>query len=384
MRKRIATLLALCMSLSLIACGGQSGQSASTSGSSEAAGAATSAATEQAAAAESTEQAAEETPAEPAGDISGPLVLYSSMTEFDLEALIHCFGEVYPDVEIEVVSGSVGEYTSRITAEASNPQGDVTWGGLMDSDGDTYSEIFEHWVSDYNDEAMAGYSTPNGFYSMDHLSTVCFCVNTELEAELGIEIRSYEDLLQPELKGKIVFSDPNSSSAAWNNLSNIFAIYGVGTDEAWDYIDKLLDNLVVVEKSSACFNSVYDGEYVVGLTYEDGAIKLNQNGSTTTEVRYPEEGTSASAFGMAVVKGAPHEEAAKALVNFVCSAEGQSALAEYMEGTLRLTNANYKTPENAWLQASEEMKWVERPVEELTERKEELLAKWNELVGQHQ
>ena len=40
-------------------------------------------------------------------EVSGPLVLYSSMTEFDLEALETCFNEVYPDVEIEVVSGSV-------------------------------------------------------------------------------------------------------------------------------------------------------------------------------------------------------------------------------------------------------------------------------------
>ena len=317
-------------------------------------------------------------------DLGDTVVLYSSMTEFDLEALITCFNEVYPDIEVEVVSGSVGEYTSRIAAEADNPQGDVTWGGLCDSDGYTHEALFEKWVSIHNDEAMEGYSTPNGFYSMDHLSTICFCVNTELEEELGLDIRSYEDLLNPALKGKIVISDPNSSSAAWNNLCNIFSVYGVGTDEAWDYLAKLLENMVVVEKSSVCFNSVYDGEYVVGLTYEDGAIKLNQNGSTTTEVRYPSEGTSAAAYGMAIVKNCPHRAAAEALVNFVCSAEGQTAIAAYEEGTLRLTNANYELPENAWLQASSEMKWVPRPVNELIERKAELLAHWNDLVGQIQ
>ena len=317
-------------------------------------------------------------------EVSGPLVLYSSMTEFDLEALITCFNEVYPDVEIEVVSGSVGEYTSRIAAEADNPQGDVCWGGLCDSDGMTHEALFEKWVSIHNDEAMEGYSTPNGFYSMDHLSTVCFCVNTELEEELGLDIRSYEDLLNPALKGKIVISDPNSSSAAWNNLCNIFSVYGVGTDESWDYISKLLENMVVVEKSSVCFNSVYDGEYVVGLTYEDGAIKLNQNGSTTTEVRYPSEGTSAAAYGMAIVKNCPHRAAAEALVNFMTSAEGQSAIAAYEEGTLRLTNANYVVPEGAWLEASADMTWVPRPVNELIERKAELLEHWNELVGQIQ
>ena len=317
-------------------------------------------------------------------DLGDTVVLYSSMTEFDLEALITCFNEVYPDIEVEVVSGSVGEYTSRIAAEADNPQGDVTWGGLCDSDGYTHEALFEKWVSIHNDEAMEGYSTPNGFYSMDHLSTICFCVNTELEEELGLDIRSYEDLLNPALKGKIVISDPNSSSAAWNNLCNIFSVYGVGTDEAWDYLAKLLENMVVVEKSSVCFNSVYDGEYVVGLTYEDGAIKLNQNGSDCTEVRYPAEGTSAAAYGMAIVKNCPHRAAAEALVNFVCSAEGQTAIAAYEEGTLRLTNANYEVPENAWLQASADMKWVPRPVNELIERKAELLAHWNELVGQIQ
>ena len=316
--------------------------------------------------------------------IGDTVVLYSSMTEFDLEALITCFNEVYPDVNVEVVTGSVGEYTSRIKAEAGNPQCDVTWGGLTDTDGDRYADIFEKWVSDYNDEAMDGYATPNGLYSMDHLSTVVFCVNTELEKELGLDIRSYEDLLDPKLKGKIVLSDPNSSSAAWNNLCNIFSIYGVDTDESWDYLDKLMDNLVVVEKSSACFNSVHDGEYVVGLTYEDGAIKLNQNGSDVTEVRYPSNGASAFAAGMALVKNCPHPEAGKALINFVCSAEGQTAMAEYMEGTLRFTNRNYKTPANAWLPSSDQIKWVHRPNDELSAKKDAILEKWNQKLGEHQ
>lgn len=369
MKKKIATLLSICTGLTLAACGGAS------------APATTAAPAASEAPAASAEASAKDSSAEELGDT---LVLYSSMTEFDLEALTTCFNEVYPDINVEIVSGSVGEFTSRIAAEAENPQGDVTWGGLSDSDGNTHEALFETWVSEHNDEAMEGYSTSNGFYSMDHLSTVCFCVNTELEKELGIEVKSYEDLLNPALKGKIVLSDPNSSSAAWNNLCNIFSVYGVDTPEAWAYIEKLMQNLVVVEKSSVCFNSVYDGEYVVGLTYEDGAIKLNQNGSEITEVRYPAEGTSAAAYGMAIVKGAPHEAAAKALVNFVCSAEGQTAMAKYMEGTLRLTNANYETPENAWLAPSSEIKWVSRPVQELTEKKEALLAHWNELLGKVQ
>ncbi len=368
MKKILALVMALCMIFALCACGQNAAPAEQPAE----------------APAEQPAEAPAEAPAEEAEeDLGNTLVLYSSMTEADLDALKTCFNEVYPDIEIEVISGSAGEFTAKIQAEAGNPQGDVTWGGLADSDGVKYQDIFEQWVSIHDDESLEGYSTPNGFYSMDHLSTVCFCVNTELEKELGLNIQSYEDLLDPALKGKIVFSDPNSSSAAWNNLCNIFSVYGVDTQESWDYIDKLLENLVVVEKSSVCFNSVSDGEYVVGLTYEDGAIKLNQSAAelgteAVTEVRYPSNGTSASAFGVAVIKGAPHMAAAKAFVNWVCSAEGQSAMAEYMEGTLRFTNANYTSPENAWLKASGDIKWVNRDVPTLTAQKADLLAKWNE------
>lgn len=369
MKKILALAMALCMIFALCACGSSASAPAAEAPAAEAP------------AAEAEAPAEVEAPAEE--DLGDTLVLYSSMTEADLEALTTCFNEVYPDINIDVISGSAGEFTAKIQAEAGNPQGDVTWGGLADSDGDKYAEIFEAWVSDHDDEQMEGYSTPNGLYSMDHLSTVCFCVNTELEKELGLNIQSYEDLLDPKLKGKIVFSDPNSSSAAWNNLCNIFSVYGIDTQESWDYIDALLENMVVVEKSSVCFNSVSDGEYVVGLTYEDGAIKLNQSAAqlgteAVTEVRYPSNGTSASAFGVAVVKGAPHMAAAKAFVNWVTSAEGQSAMAEYMEGTLRFTNANYVSPDNAWLKASSDITWVTRDVPTLTAQKADLLAKWNE------
>lgn len=314
-----------------------------------------------------------------AEDIGDTLVLYSTMTEKDLEALISGFNEVYPDCEIEVVSGTIGETTSRIAAEADNPQGDVTWGGLADSDGMQYAELFEEWVSDEAANAIEGYSTPNGIYSMDHLSTCVFSINTELEKELGLNIQGYEDLLDPALEGKIIFSNPNSSSAAWNNLCNIMSVYGNNSDEAWDYIKKFMKNVVITDSSSNCFKLVEQGEYVVGLTYEDGAVKLIQQGADDHfTMRYPADGTSASAFGMAVIKNCQHPEAAKALVNWVCSQEGASYIAQYLK-TLRMTNKDTVYGESL-LPGTADVKWVYRDVPYLTEHKAEILEHWNDLL----
>ena len=314
-----------------------------------------------------------------AEDIGDTLVLYSTMTEKDLEALISGFNEVYPDCEIEVVSGTIGETTSRIAAEADNPQGDCTWGGLADSDGMQYADLFEEWVSEESANAIEGYSTPNGIYSMDHLSTIVFAINTELEQELGLDIKSYDDLLNPALKGKIILSNPNSSSAAWNNLCNIMSVFGNDTDEAWDYIAKLMENLVITDSSSNCFKLVEQGEYVVGLTYEDGAIKLIEQGAGDHfDMRYPADGASASAFGMAVIKNCQHPEAAKAFVNWVCSADGCSYIAQYLK-TLRMTNKDTVYGESL-LPATEDIKWVVRDVPYLTEHKAEILEHWNDLL----
>ena len=356
MKKFFALLLALVMSLSLVACGGgdtNTDADTSTDGT------------------ETAEKAPE--------DYTGEVQLYSSMTEADLDALITCFNEVYPNVEVIVTNGSAGELTTRIDGEKGNPQGDLVWGGMADSDGDAYAEIFEAWVSEHDAENMPGYTTPNGLYSMDHLSTVVFCVNTDLEAELGLNIQSYEDLLNPALKGKIATADVNSSSSAWNNLSNIMAVYGNDTDEAWAYIEQLMPNLVVLGSSSGVFKNTQAGEYVVGLTYEDGAVNLVKDGATNIRLQYPTNGTSASAFGVALVKNGPNPENAKAMIDFICSAEGQTALAAYQEGTLRYTNAGYEIPEGAWLTPSSEITWAERDVEYLTANKEAILEHWNTL-----
>ena len=353
MKKVIAFSTALCMLASLAGCGGNAAPASS------------------AAAAESTAQS------EAGQTASGDLVLYSTMTENDLNVLLGLLEKKFPDLNVEVVNGTAGELTARIDAEKNNPQGDMMWGGLDASDGDHYTDLFEHWLSDYESTVPEEYKSPNGFYNMDHLSTAAFCVNSKLEKDLGLEIDSYEDLLDPKLSGKVLLADPTSSSSAWNNLSNIMSVYGNDSKESWDYIEKILKNkLVIASSSSACFKSVESGEYVVGMTYEDGIAALMKSGAQNIKLVYPKEGTSASVFGTTVFKGAPHAENAKAVINYIMSPEGQKALGEGL-GTLRMTTP--ETIESKYLPATESIKWVKRDTKWLTENKEQILEHWTNL-----
>ncbi|HMS36298.1 MAG TPA: extracellular solute-binding protein [Arachnia sp.] len=305
------------------------------------------------------------------------LIFYSTMTENDLNVMTGLLEENFPGIEIEIVNGNAGELTTRIRSEAGNPQGDMMWGGLDTMDGDTYSDVFEHWLSDYEDTVLPQYQSPNGFYNVDHLSTVAFAVNTDIEKELGITVNGYADLLNPALKGKILMADPTSSSSAWNNLSNILTVFGKDTDAPWDYVSDLLKNdLVIASSSSAAFNSVADGEYAVGLTYEDGISVLIKNGVENIKMVYPAEGTSASAFATAVIKGGPNPELAKKVVNYIMSPEGQVAFGEGV-GTVRMTTS--ETVNSEWLPPREEITWVDRDVAWLTENRPAAIERWTEI-----
>ena len=358
MKKKIfALVLALVMALSLAACGDSNTPAGSGSGSGSGSG-------------------------EEPVNISGDLVICSSATDLDLEAITEGFTALYPDVNIEIITCSAGEGVARVEAEGDNPTIDVFYSGLNQADGDKYAGIFEPYVSSHDSELPEEYQSNNGFYNYDHLSSVVFCVNTDLEAELGLEINSYVDLLNPALNGKVIISDPTSSSAAWNNLSNIFAVYGNDSDEAWAQIEGMLQNgLIVVGSSSACFKSVQQGEYVVGLTYEDGASTLLKDGATNIKMVYPSEGSSAFAFAAAIVKNAPHMDAAKAMIEWLQSAEGQSYRANYV-GTVRFTNENVVV-DQSWLPDSSTINWVTRDIDWLIANKTAMLDKWSELYSQY-
>ncbi|MBQ8590128.1 MAG: extracellular solute-binding protein [Firmicutes bacterium] len=345
MKKLFALLLAMILVLSLAACGG---------GDTEA--------------------------DNPVDGMETDLVVYATITEEQLDAWTSLFREQYPDVNIEIVSGSAGELLTRVTGEAAAPNGDVFLGGLSNTDGDKNAALFEAYLTPYEDELLEGYQSDNGFYSYNGLSTVCLCVNTDLEAELGLNIQSYADLLDPKLEGKILMADPNSSSSAWNNVCNLMSVYGLDSDEAWDYIGGLMKNVVIASSSSATFNSVVDGEYVVGLSYENGVATPLANGADNIRLVYPTEGVSAMSSGVAVIKDCPHPTAAKAFVDSIMSAEGQTRSAEGDLGT-RFTNKNATLSDDCLLPPTDSINWVVRPVQELREQKAAILEKWNALYA---
>ncbi len=151
-------------------------------------------------------------------------------------------------------------------------------------------------------------------------------INTNLTKNIKIE--GYADLLNPALKGKIACADPSASSSSFEHLVNMLYAMGNGNPEkGWDYVKKLCANLdgKLLSGSSAVYKGVADGEYAVGLTYEEGGINYVVSGSPV-KVIYMKEGVISKPEGVYIIKGAKNLENAKKFIDYCVSLDAQNIL----------------------------------------------------------
>lgn len=258
---------------------------------------------------------------------SNKLVIYTPNSEAMINALIPAF-EKQTGISVELVSAGSGELIKRIQSEQNNPYADVMFGGAFALFNEN-ADLFQNYVSPNDKDLMDGHQNSTGIMTSYVSDGSVLLVNTNLAGD--IEINGYEDLLNPELKGKIAMADPANSSSAFAQLTNMLAAMGGGytTDAGWDYVAALLENLdgKIAGGSSKAHKSVADGEYVVALTYEDPAVSYVKDGAPV-KVVYPKEGAVFLDAVAGVVKGAKNEENAKKFIDFLISKEGQDALGQ--------------------------------------------------------
>jgi len=307
----------------------------------------------------------------------GNLVVYSPNSDGEIQNILYPFGEKY-DIKISLQSMGTGECVSKITAEKANPQADVMFGGVNMGVYLNGKDLFQKYVAKGDETLPEGYRNSTGYFTNYLLSGSNLLVNTDLEKQLGIHITGYADLLNPVLKGKIASADPTASSSAWAQLCNILLVEGgYESPQAWSFVEQLIKQLSgkLTSGSSAVYKGVYQGEYVVGLTYEDPSVALLQDGATNVRVVYPKEGAVWLPAASAIVAGCKNLDNAKLFMDYLISDECQKVIAS-------LTNrpVNPKFPNtNKYLQPLSTIKVAYEDILYTATNKKAMQKKWSDL-----
>ena len=324
-----------------------------------------------------------ETTATPEAQGSNELVIYSPNADDEVNKIIPAF-EKATGIKVVLQSMGTGDVLARIAAEKENPQADINWGAINLGIYQNNPELWESYTSENEKNVPDAYKNTTGFFTNYKLSgSAALLLNIDVFNKLGLDpekFTGYKDLLLRELKGKIAIGDPTASSSAMAELTNMLLVMGEKAydEKAWEFVEKFVAQLdgTILSSSSQIYKATVDGEYAVGVSYEDPCVSLIEDGATNVKLVYPEEGSVWLPSGVGIVKNAPHMENAKKFIDFLISDEGQKLLAET---TTRPVNTSIKNT-SKFVKPFEEIKVAYEDIPYCAEHRKEWQERWTNIL----
>ncbi|RLP28238.1 ABC transporter substrate-binding protein [Mesorhizobium sp. YM1C-6-2] len=255
------------------------------------------------------------------------LTLYCSADEAWCQQIKTGF-EAETGITVDMTRKSSGETYAQVRAEASNPKGDVWWGGTGDphlqAAEEDLTEAYESPMrAELHDwaikQAEAADNKTIGVYS----GALGFGYNKDLLAKNGLpEPKCWADLIKPEFKGQVQIANPNSSGTAYTMLATMVQL--MGEDEGFEYMKALHKNINQYTKSgSAPIKAAGLGETTVGIVFMHDAVAQTAAGFPIVTVA-PCEGTGYEIGSMSLIKGARNPDQAKKFYDWALTADMQN------------------------------------------------------------
>ncbi|PNV59305.1 ABC transporter substrate-binding protein [Clostridium sp. chh4-2] len=231
-------------------------------------------------------------------------------------------------IRVQVQTGGTGQLL-QMAEDGAEPKCDILWGGSL-STSLPKKDLFEPYTSVNEDMIQDEFKNEEGNMTRFTDLPSVLMINTNLTGDLSVE--GYEDLLKPELKGKIAMCDPATSSSAYEHLINMIYAMGKGEPEqGWDYTEAFCRNLdgILLKGSSDVYQGVAEGRFAVGLTFEEAASHYVAD--WPVKLVYMKEGVVSKPDVVCIMKGTEHKEAAEAFVDFVTGKDAQTMIATTLD-----------------------------------------------------
>lgn len=273
---------------------------------------------------------------------AGKITVYTSYEEDELAAFLEAMSKDLPDVEVDVLRLSTGDLRARMLAEADNPKHDVIWGWAATSMVDPrILEMLEPYSPADIDKVPARFRDKDGYWFATTGYMGAFCVNNEEMSKDNLAIpSSWQDLIKPEYKGKLVMPNPASSGTGYLHVASILQM--MGEEDGWAYLDELDKNMdQYIKSGSKPCNAASAGENAIGISFALRAIKNIDEGYPITMV-VPSEGAGHELEANALMKTSQNKEDAKKFLDWTVS---KGAEAEYNKWKSIVTMQGRDMPE---------------------------------------
>ena len=251
------------------------------------------------------------------------LVVYSGLGEYETARLLNKFTEE-TGIKTEFMRLSGGELIARVIIEKANPMGDIFFGGSTEG-----HEVVraEGCLRPYKSPALAEidpkFYDPDGYWSGFYVGAIGIIVNNDRFKKdfPGKEMpKTWEDLLNPDYKGLITYSSPNTSGTAYTFVAG--QIFRLGEDKAWEYLENLSHNVGQYGATGAApAQNVAMGEFTFGITFGHAITQMMIAGYKVSMI-FPEQ-TGSEIGALSIINGGPNPKAAEMFVDWMLGREAQ-------------------------------------------------------------
>ncbi len=227
---------------------------------------------------------------------------------------------------------SAEEVYAKLKAEAPNFSADMV---LALSGAVGHKVQKQGWMVSYDSPTWRGESKiwkdPNGEWVNTGNWGFVLLGNKDLLAEKGWELPdSYDDLLDPKWKGKIILPSPVTSGTAYLMVYSFMTVYGfnkglkgrAAEEAGWEYLEKLDKNVPYYTRSGSAPNELVGrGEYIITLG-GDYAITPKLKMGYPLIWKEAREGVGYVASYAFILKGSKHVAACQKVIDLFGTAKG--------------------------------------------------------------
>lgn len=256
-----------------------------------------------------------------AASTRGEVVLYTSVSEETVDAVVSAFEANNSEVQVEVFRAATGDLNARIASEqrSGGLEADVIWASdpLSMQAWDEQGLLMHGWIPEGAGGVAENFKT-EAFWG----TRLLYMVIVQRRGA-GSSISTWRDLTAPEYQGLVEIPDPGFAGSA-------LAMLGYLTDEpdyGIDFFRALKANGArQVASPDDIVTDVAEGRADAGITLEFSARTAAEAGSPV-EVVWPEPGAVSIYSPIGITTSPSDEEASRSFVESVLSVEGQQAIA---------------------------------------------------------
>jgi iron(III) transport system substrate-binding protein len=181
--------------------------------------------------------------------------------------------------------------------------------------------------------------------------------------------RKWADLLDPQFKDRLTVGHPGFSGFVGNWVVAMNDKFG------WDYFTKLGANNPKIGRSiNDTVTDIVGGERQVGAGPDNYSLEKKGAGNAI-DVQFPEDEAILIVSPVAILKDAPHPNAARLFESFFYTREYSLTMARTFNYPLR---PDVPAPSG---HAIDQVKWYRNTVDRLTTGIPEVIGKWRETFG---